>query len=74
MWHETLLANQNKGPTWNTAGGNAGGPPGAQNASAGGAGLGQSGEAVLGEDGNDLGQDTTAFGYPVHNGNGTNDY
>jgi nuclear transcription Y subunit beta len=58
-YRETLLANQNKPPTGQFAAGsggpNAGGPENQQH--------------VLSGD-SEMGDDSTAFGYPVHNGNG----
>jgi histone H3/H4 len=64
-YRETLLANQQKPPTgqFNPAGAggsNPGGPEGQQHI--------LSADSEMGEDG------TTAFGYPVHNGNGNAEY
>lgn len=65
-WFETLLASQNKPPGQqqfgsSASGSNPGGPEGAQQHVL-------SGDADMTEDG------TTAFGYSVHNGNGSADF
>ncbi|KAF1995878.1 hypothetical protein P154DRAFT_609797 [Amniculicola lignicola CBS 123094] len=68
-YRETLLANQNKPPSGGTFAGGAGGASAGANSGAAGASFG-TGENALGADTEMGGDDSTAFGYTVHNGNG----
>jgi nuclear transcription Y subunit beta len=67
-WLETLLANQNKpagANQFNAAGSAAGGNPGPEGAQH---------PNVLTSDTDMADNDNTAFGYPVHNGNGAAEF
>ena len=66
-WFETLLANQNKpagANQFNAAGSAAGGNPGPEGAQH---------QNVLSGDA-EMGENDTAFGYTVHNGNGAAEF
>ncbi|KAF2662910.1 hypothetical protein K491DRAFT_686064 [Lophiostoma macrostomum CBS 122681] len=76
-YRETLLANQNKPPGGNFNAGSASGTNAASNAAAGGSfnqGENAQHNNVLSGDTEMEGNDSTAFGYPVHNANGSADF